>query len=475
MTLAHPGHVIATLPAGTVALRALLLVAAAVLAGTAVASRRAWTLPLLSVPVLVATAGTSGWFRVSVALHVAAGAVWLGSVLRVVAARRGQRQAVLQRMAPLAMTSAVAVAVSGTAQALADRVRLDGIAFDRLVLVKAALLVLATALGVLGTRHLLPKPVAGSGNQLLDLATGPGTHLPLLELGALLSAAAIGAALVAVPTAPPAGRPISSAFGTLVPQRPGANYLHIDGRWQRLELRAGRSTLQLAAERVLVDTGHRRGLQPDGRECATALLVKPALTQCPDQVLEPEDAAALAALTGWLRGRGVRAVGVQADGSPRSRRAAAVLGAAAAHPQALVLTGTWESASAALQRLGPRVPEGGVYLAPWLLEGTLLSRYATTAPLVVLPFEPKGTAAVQYAASLPAGETPTAAGYRAWGGPMRGPAVWATTPASIFPTSLGHDHGSAGGWFPGGALVAVADLHSDGSRERVARTSMSSA
>src|SRR4051812_25921179 len=101
MLLAHPGHVVASASVGTVALRALLLVAAAVLAGTAVASRRTWTLPLMSVPVLLAVSGTSGWFRVSVAVHVAAAAVWLGCALRVAVARRTARRAVIERIGPL--------------------------------------------------------------------------------------------------------------------------------------------------------------------------------------------------------------------------------------------------------------------------------------------------------------------------------------------------------------------------------------
>ena len=443
MILAHPGHVVATAAAGTVALRALLLVGAAVLAGVAVSSRRLWTLPLLTAPVLLAVAGTSGWFRVSVAVHVAAGAVWLGCVFRVVAVRRSARAAVTARVAPLAVTSAVAVAVSGVAQALADRVRLDGIAFDRLVLLKGVLLVLATVLG----------------------ATTPVSTAPwcwgkrLGELMVLVTAAAVGAVLVAFPSAPPAGRPVLTAYGTLTPQRPGANYLRTDGAWSELQLPPGRSTVSLpGGGRLLVDTGHRRGLQPDGPECATALLVSDVLTRCPDAALEPEDARALTALLGWLHSRGVRAVGVQSDASPRSRQAAALLGQSAARPQALVLTGTWETASAVLQRLGRRVPEAGVYLAPWLLTGPILNRFATAAPLVVLPFDPKGPDALRYAAALPAGEVPTAAGYRAWGGALADPQVWATTPASIFPSQLGHDHGADDGWFPGGALVPVGGL-----------------
>jgi hypothetical protein len=100
---------------------------------------------------------------------------------------------------------------------------------------------------------------------------------------------------------------ISTAYGTLVPQRPGANYLHADGRWQRVELPAGRSTLQLRQGTLLVDTGHRRGLQPDGPECAAALLVAPSIARCPDQALAAQDATALRALTRWLRDGGVRA------------------------------------------------------------------------------------------------------------------------------------------------------------------------
>ncbi|MCU1622926.1 MAG: hypothetical protein JWL79_1771 [Frankiales bacterium] len=441
MILAHPAHVVATASVGTVALRVLLLVGAAVLAGTAVSSRRLWTLPLLSAPVLLAVSGTSGWFRVSVVVHVAAASLWLGCVLRVVAVRQRDRARVVARVAPLAVTSAVAVAGSGVAQALADRVRIDGITFDRLVLVKAGLLVLATALGARAATRVAPRS---------------------LELVALVAAAGLGAALIAVPSAPPAGQPVLTAYGTLVPQRPGTNYLHADGQWQRIQLPPGRSTLRLSQGTLLVDTGSRRGLQPDGPECATALLVKPALTRCPDQALDPQDAAALTVLTGWLHRRGIGAVAVQADGTARSEAAARLLGGSAARPEALVVTGGWASAAATLKRLGRTAPAGGVYLAPWLLVGPLLTAYATTAPLVVLPFDPTSRDALRYAASLPAGETPTAAGYRAWGGATGVPQVWATSPASIFPSDLGHDHWSASGWFPGGVLVAVASGRASG-------------
>jgi hypothetical protein len=156
-----------------------------------------------------------------------------------------------------------------------------------------------------------------------------------------------------------------------------------------------------------------------------------------------------------LHRRGIRAVAVQADGTARSEAAARLLGGSAARPEALVVTGGWGSAAATLKRLGRTAPAGGVYLAPWLFVGPLLTAYATTAPLVVLPFDPTSRDALRYAANLPVGETPTAAGYREWGGATSSPKVWATSPASIFPSALGHDHVTASGWFPGGALVPV--------------------
>ena len=62
--------------------------------------------------------------------------------------------------------------------------------------------------------------------------------------------------------------------------------------------------------------------------------------------------------------------------------------------------------------------------------------------------------AQRYAAALPAGEVPTAAGFAAWGGRDAAPRVYASAPVSILPPSLGHEHAGRG-WFPGGALTAV--------------------
>ena len=117
----------------------------------------------------------------------------------------------------------------------------------------------------------------------------------------------------------------------------------------------------------------------------------------------------------------------------------------------MVLTGTWASADAALARLDRRTTQG-VYLAPWLLSGDLLTRHATAAPLVVLPFAPTG--ASRYLATAP---VPSYEAY-ARTGPELAVKVYATSPASILPASLGHDHPDARRWFPGGAQTAVSPV-----------------
>ena len=121
-----------------------------------------------------------------------------------------------------------------------------------------------------------------------------------------------------------------------------------------------------------------------------------------------------------------------------------------------MLTGTWESAAGQLAHLDRgAVPQDGVYLAPWLLTGPLLASSSSTAPLLALPFDPRGAAALAYRARLPQGEGPTGSGYAAFTGARAAVQVWATSPASIFPKDLGHDHVGGTGWFPGGTLAAV--------------------
>ena len=178
--------------------------------------------------------------------------------------------------------------------ALADRVRVDGLLFDRLVLAKAALLLVAAAVGWRLTRR--------------------STWLSGVELVSLAAAAAAGASLLFVPLAPEAGRPVVTGLVAVVPQRPGPNLVHVatdepltvngvrsralagsTGQWVSLDLPAGRSTLDLGdLGTSVVDTGHGRPLAVSGPECASALLQ--GATACPDTALAAADAVALRAL-----------------------------------------------------------------------------------------------------------------------------------------------------------------------------------
>lgn len=441
MRLAHGGHVVPTASVGTAALRwAVLLLAAAAVCWllTRARPRTALLVGLLSG---VAATEASTWLVAGVSVaHRTAAAVWLGATAAAVLRVRSVR---------LAVGSAVVMVGTGIGLAAVDRVRLDGTSFDRLVQLKALLFLGVLALGLL-RRH-------------------------RVELVALTAAASVGSVLLLVPVAPKPGPLVSAAGGRqvlVVPQRPGVNLVRVDtdepttvagvrtstwpgatGQWATVTLRPGRQELQVGGRAVLVDTGARRGVVADDAECASALLA--GASACPSAALTDADAAALRALRTWLAARGQTRVRVIGDSSPRSLAATTLWhppGQDPADPALrdlpVLLTGTWASADAALAQLDRRTT-AGVYLAPWLLSGDLLTRHATAAPLVVLPFAPAG--ASRYLATAP---VPS---YEAWAlsRPPRDIKVYATSPASILPASLGHDHPDARRWFPGGALTAV--------------------
>lgn len=493
--LAHSGHVVPSVALSTVAVRWAVLLLAACIAGFLLRTSRPSAAVALAVLSGVLATSAPTWTAALLAVtHRAAAALWLGAVGSLVWGSARPRFASAgddtppSRTRPGSHTSRVAVGAaamagaSGLALARLDRVALDGVAFDRLVQLKGLAFLAACALGLVLHRR-------GTGPRA---SLDTWRRLPALELVALGVAASVGSGLAVVPAAPPAGRPVVTAAAGLplvvVPQRPGANYVHVDstepvvvngtrsttlpgtaGQWVRLQLPPGRSRLHVTtagrpAGTALVDTGHATGPVPDGPECASsqlaAALARTTEPACPSQLLTDADATALVALRSWLSRRGVRDLVVRGDATVRSRKAAALLrtgatGGPQAGPTAVVLTGAWDAAAAQLQQIGRHAPGGGVYLAPWLLDAPLLSGFSTAAPLVVLPFDPHGSAARRYVSALPPGETPTAAGYCAFGGSVGRVQVFATSPASILPKDLGHEHTVSRGWFPGGTLTPV--------------------
>jgi hypothetical protein len=462
------------------------------------------------------TAGTGTAGRLVAVAHTAAAVVWLGTAVLVASAGRGRRGGTLRRLAPAAVGAVVTVLVTGLAAVWLDGLRPDaastGSGFGRVVLGKASLLVLAAAAGAAVWRRRRPRAASRLGLAVLAAATAAGSALAVLPLP---------------PPPPAAGVPLLRTVRlgdetvpvAVFPQRPGSNLVHVGvhamhtltvglsptgsvpagaragthGGWAVVTLPPGRSRLWVGhpgvRAAVRVDTGGTPGPSltgPDGPECASAALgallagSSAPVTSCPADRLAAGDAAALRRTVAFLAGRGIRALRVTADASPRSRAAAGVVrAAAAAHGLrpgtggADVVVAGWDGADAALRRLlAGTVPPGGVYLAPWLAAGRLLE-YSSGA-VVALGFDPYGLPAQQYVAALAGafpGEAPSAAGYRAWRavrhGPPDGPTLlYAAAQVSFLPAAAGHDHGGTG-WLSGGRLTpATGPLGQPGSRPR---------
>jgi hypothetical protein len=252
----------------------------------------------------------------------------------------------------------------------------------------------------------------------------PRAGVMVLRVGAGLLAvglvAGVGKAIVSrqADPAPGVAATVSLEVGerrvnvVLVPNLPGWNLVHVDGRdlnvgtdpealarpdsagWLAVRLPAGRSEVVVGDRRATgsfaTDTGSAgsapAGLAgPDGPECASALLGRMLTTGavtggfgCPADTLNPEDARELTTTVSRLAERGATTVAVKSDGSPRSRAAvdtirgaATSLGMAVVEPgQAtapLVVVSGWTGASAVRSELaGGELVASGTYFAPWL-------------------------------------------------------------------------------------------------------------
>ncbi|KWX01801.1 hypothetical protein LI90_2833 [Carbonactinospora thermoautotrophica] len=296
-------------------------------------------------------------------VHAVGAAVWLGAAVCVAT---GPRRTLLGRLAPASVVAGVAVAGTGLAQAYQDGIGLDerlyGTAFGRLLLLKSLVLLGCAAVGVLALRRKLPTaPVFRAEATVLAVAVVAGGVV----------------ATIPVPDPPPTpGVPLLREVTLadhrvpvlVTPHRPGWNLVHLGGegtlgatvrtspasppvpaeeragapgRWALVELPAGRSTLRIEyygqSAKVPVDTGHDRTAPaaitgPDGPECASMALgaavagARTPLLSCPSDRLDDRDAASLRALVGFLAHRGVPALTLVADASPRGTAAARAVG-----------------------------------------------------------------------------------------------------------------------------------------------------
>ncbi|WP_267593581.1 hypothetical protein [Carbonactinospora thermoautotrophica] len=448
-------------------------------------------------------------FLVGIA-HAVGAAVWLGAAVCVAT---GPRRTLLGRLAPASVVAGVAVAGTGLAQAYQDGIGLDerlyGTAFGRLLFLKSLVLLGCAAVGVLALRRKLPTaPVFRAEATVLAVAVVAGGVV----------------ATIPVPDPPPTpGVPLLREVTLadhrvpvlVTPHRPGWNLVHLGGegtlgatvrtspasppvpaeeragapgRWALVELPAGRSTLRIEyygqSAKVPVDTGHDRTAPaaitgPDGPECASMALgaavagARTPLLSCPSDRLDDRDAASLRALVGFLAHRGVPALTLVADASPRGTAAArAVRAAAARHgvavrarPRkggALVVTAGWPTAASTLAHLArshEALATAGTYLAPWLLGAPVLK--SGLAGFFPLRFNPHEVAPLQYAATVSArfhGEPPTAAGYAGWlaakGSAVAGPPqLYAASHVAYMPVEATSHH--AGSWLPDGTVTPV--------------------
>ncbi|MEN3268333.1 MAG: hypothetical protein V7646_5227 [Pseudonocardia sp.] len=456
-----------------------------------------------------ATLGRTGGQVPVAAAHIVAAVLWLGTAVLVAAADGGARRALLRRLAPVASGAATVFLTTAVLTSADTGLRLDAVSAGSAPGLVAGLMVLfvaaAAALGAAGLR--------GTGQlQLLPSAAAVVVVLAVVS-GAVIT--------VLPPPARPAetGRPLlrTVALGgqdvpvVVVPQRPGLNLVHVGtqqavvdglpvteragapGGWAVVDLPAGTGllTIESGDERVQLrlDLGPDPAppalvaglVGPDGPECLSAVLgaVLAATAElpvgCPADVLSPADAAALRATVRFLADRGVPALHLVADGSPRSAAAtAAVRDAAATHGVplvdrvdpvgAVVVLSGWEGGGRSLieEAIGLSTV-GGTYTAPWLATGPVLGRQ--TGAVTTLVFDPRDGPAQHYLADLRvAGTTALAspAGFRTWSaaagevGTGPGPRIFAAVQVSVMPAGVGGmDHRATDRWLPGGAFTPV--------------------
>ncbi|GGU09987.1 hypothetical protein [Actinomadura citrea] len=441
----------------------------------------------------------------AVLLQGVAAVVWTGSAGHLATARAEDRDRTTRRLLPAILASTAALTAATLARLTNDGPPPSSAAWAAILAADAILAGGgATAATVVWLRR-SDRPMTRARGRSASRWVG------------LAVTGFAGAALVAMPppAVPPApGVPFMddiAAGGRLIPvlvapARPGWNLVHVGadrayvgserGRltaaaarpgtgniWAQVWLPAGRSRLWVKVmgtmNAVQVDTGPRDGRTPDlrgsdGPECASVALGRilagatGPLRSCPADRLTAADAAALRATVRFVAARGARTLGLVADSSPRSRQAATIVRAAARHEHItvaapgraripLMVVAGWGTAYGVVRDVGTgSTTSQGTYLAPWLLNTSLLVPPA--GQLLPLRFPTGDPAAVKYIAELSRrfpGEPASAAGYTAWlktarEGPIR---LYAASPLLV-PGIPDHHH-PTGAWLPQGSITAI--------------------
>lgn len=316
----------------------LLVVAVAVLVFVQPRLGRWAAVALLLLVVVETSLGRSGLEFATDTVYVGSATVYFG----LTATPEEHRPA---RWRQLSLSLGLLLVLAGAGQLL-----LSGVAFDRRLyetffgvsLIAVVLLpVLALSVRRIGVYAVAVAFLAWSCFAALPHpADLPVPGVPLLTTAAgspvLVSPQRPGRNLVHFPASAGDGISVSGVPAT---PRPGA-----EGTWAEVELPAGRSDLVVhkgnTESTVEVDAGQTAGpptaVGPDGPECASAALGdlaagrKNTLTSCPSDTLSEEDADSLRKLTSFLGTREAGTITLVADSSPRGTAAAEVVRQAAA-------------------------------------------------------------------------------------------------------------------------------------------------
>jgi hypothetical protein len=413
--------------------------------------------------------------------------------------------ALVQAVLPVAVTAAWAAAIATKTRPRAELVRLSAgaLTFSLLAAAMVAAFPLPVAAPQPGRPLLRPVDLGLRHLAVLVLPMRPGPNL--IHIGDAGGGQTISDHHHG--SAPPAAGPgpitvSTSSDTTPVPVVPRSG---APGGWAVLTIPAGTDRIHIAGDGITTavpvnvgtsgNSSGDRAVQaaltgPDGPECASAALgalladTAPRSSPpwdhpgiCPAQALNGSDASSVRDTVTFLAGRGIRALHLVADDSPRSRAAADLVRTeAASHHLPVSTTPTpgdtllavsgWATAAHALataSKAADGEPDGGIVLAPWLLTTNVLS--TATSEVVTLPFNPQNDRAREYASTINAvfpGETPSTAGYLAWaterGTPFDARATFYGAAQVNVPMGMDDDmsmNGQPSDWYVGGSVVPV--------------------
>jgi hypothetical protein len=471
------------------------------------------------VPVVGTGSGVTHLF--AVLAHLVAASIWIGGVLHVVlvtaTAGRADGAQAARRFSVFAVFSTALLVGSGVVLMLVHhigRTVLAGSTYGHVLLAKMAALGLAVAVGFTMRRRATARPA------------GWWPRLIRTEAAVLASALGLGAVLVGLPdpepavalTAPglahvrmgdesgtlflvrrdatsgwleyvagdddaPAGRLYTGGGPEWRPTNDGAQVttVALDDGDARLLLHYGAKTIHFrlpatALPRTQPDdpitADHTGQLQYAlGRSLAAAASTTAdrvdVAADCPPTATAFDEGRAFGRA---LIAMGIKTARVLGDGSSRARefaRGVVTAGvAASAQDSAVVLAGDQDSALVALQRLANSAT-GGIYLAPWLLDGDVLAatrEHALPLLAVASVVDPMAPVADRYRGALNAlvaRAQPSEAGLLGFlsvavpelTASLR---VYAAAPVGFLPgiLNVGHEH-DATGWFPNGTLAPI--------------------